>query len=347
MRKLSISAPDGRTYVVEGYTQIGRSPELGKWVYEDRPKPDDFERINMLIVLESTGVSRSHAGIFPSENGFYLVDFKSMNGTYLNGEPVRRYVDISEGDTIGFGLGGPTLRIDKTFDTVENYALLVGHTGGNLRGVRKDLDELGDRLSRRNFQVVRRMYDPKKIEVLQALDEVARSTTSDSHFLFHYSGHGSGRGLSLDSTVTPSELYTNIRNIRGKKAIILDNCRAGVFVNDENRNLIPPQSLVLAGSSERGKAYERREAIAGGEYMGRFTAALVEFLDSKDRRFNLRDFEAVMRNTFGDPPFSMYYQEPNIAGSQCFTVHTMKNRKEPEAKIDQSSEFGPRLFPAE
>ncbi|EHC19508.1 FHA domain-containing protein [Fischerella thermalis] len=52
-------------------------------------------------------VSRRHAAIQYIENadysGFYLVDFSSTNGTFVNGEPVYRPIKLQDGDHIRLG----------------------------------------------------------------------------------------------------------------------------------------------------------------------------------------------------------------------------------------------------
>ncbi len=68
------------------------------------------------IVLESAAVSRQHARIVHLDDGYYLEDLHSRNGTLLNGQPVLRRVLLNEGDEIGicdlaftFFLGSPEL----------------------------------------------------------------------------------------------------------------------------------------------------------------------------------------------------------------------------------------------
>ncbi len=52
-------------------------------------------------------MSRRHAAIQYIENadysGFYLVDFSSTNGTFVNGEPVYRPIKLQDGDHIRLG----------------------------------------------------------------------------------------------------------------------------------------------------------------------------------------------------------------------------------------------------
>jgi len=51
-------------------------------------------------------VSGHHAEIRRESRGFFLYDMGSLNGTFLNGEPVRR-ASLSRGDEIWLGRTGP------------------------------------------------------------------------------------------------------------------------------------------------------------------------------------------------------------------------------------------------
>lgn len=55
--------------------------------------------------LNEKGISRMHAKLMDREDGAYLIDLNSTNGTYLNGELVTPGTDykIDEGDMISFG----------------------------------------------------------------------------------------------------------------------------------------------------------------------------------------------------------------------------------------------------
>lgn len=58
---------------------------------------------NSGIHLNSKYVSRRHAAIRYIEQGFYLVDFNSTNGTYINGEHIYRPTKLKEGDIVRVG----------------------------------------------------------------------------------------------------------------------------------------------------------------------------------------------------------------------------------------------------
>jgi hypothetical protein len=67
----------------EGTTSIGRHPDS-------------------VVVLEFASVSGHHAVIELSENGCYITDLKSSNGTHVNGVAIEE-AQLNDGDRIGFG----------------------------------------------------------------------------------------------------------------------------------------------------------------------------------------------------------------------------------------------------
>jgi FHA domain len=56
------------------------------------------------LSLQDKRLSRSHAAIqYLPNQGFYLIDLNSTNGSFVNGEPVRTTVLLNEGDQIRLG----------------------------------------------------------------------------------------------------------------------------------------------------------------------------------------------------------------------------------------------------
>jgi pSer/pThr/pTyr-binding forkhead associated (FHA) protein len=80
------------TNLVEGKTQTLFQPQ-GIWtIGRDR---------QLAISIPDPHLSRHHAAIYYLPNkGYYLVDFKSTNGTYVNGEPVHGHISLKDGDCI-------------------------------------------------------------------------------------------------------------------------------------------------------------------------------------------------------------------------------------------------------
>jgi RsiW-degrading membrane proteinase PrsW (M82 family) len=64
-------------------------------------------------------VSTRHAVIQAEAGGYYLIDRKSRNGTYVNGKRIER-VKLNSGDVIQFGTGGPhvLVSIQRSAETV-------------------------------------------------------------------------------------------------------------------------------------------------------------------------------------------------------------------------------------
>jgi hypothetical protein len=80
----ALVTPDGRRITLgEETTVIGRLPDCQ-------------------ITVDDTRVSRRHAEVRPTGDGFMVVDLGSMNGTTVNGRPVREQ-QLADGDQIGVG----------------------------------------------------------------------------------------------------------------------------------------------------------------------------------------------------------------------------------------------------
>ncbi|HLP91900.1 MAG TPA: FHA domain-containing protein [Nostocaceae cyanobacterium] len=59
---------------------------------------------NCGIAMTDKFLSRRHAAIqYREKEGFYLIDLKSTNGSYVNGEPVTKPVKLQDGDRIRLG----------------------------------------------------------------------------------------------------------------------------------------------------------------------------------------------------------------------------------------------------
>ena len=58
---------------------------------------------NSGIYLNNKYISRRHAAVRYIEQEFYLIDFNSTNGTYINGEQIYDPTKLKDGDIIGLG----------------------------------------------------------------------------------------------------------------------------------------------------------------------------------------------------------------------------------------------------
>ncbi|HEX3510119.1 MAG TPA: DUF3662 and FHA domain-containing protein [Solirubrobacteraceae bacterium] len=63
------------------------------------------------IVLQDSGVSRRHATVAPSDDGWTLEDLGSTNGVLLNGRPLRGSAPLSAGDVIELGSTSITFEV--------------------------------------------------------------------------------------------------------------------------------------------------------------------------------------------------------------------------------------------
>ena len=55
------------------------------------------------VVLDDAGISRRHAHIRPTEQGWAIEDLRSTNGVLLNGERLRGSLPLQIGDRIELG----------------------------------------------------------------------------------------------------------------------------------------------------------------------------------------------------------------------------------------------------
>lgn len=83
------------TNLLGGKTRSVRQPQ-GIWVIgRDR---------KMALPIQDKRLSRRHAAIQHIEDqGFYMIDLSSTNGSFVNGEPVRHCVLLKDGDQIRLG----------------------------------------------------------------------------------------------------------------------------------------------------------------------------------------------------------------------------------------------------
>jgi len=80
--------------VVESSQESGRRYELGRGQHVLGRNPDCH------IVIEAVAVSRKHAQITFDEDGYFVQDLESRNGTYVNEEPVQGTRKLKHGDLV-------------------------------------------------------------------------------------------------------------------------------------------------------------------------------------------------------------------------------------------------------
>ena len=306
---------DGQIFVLSGSTHIGRygKESSGQWAVPERDQPDIFTQLEATIQVLHGSISRNHAAIYEESGTYYLLDMNSRNGTKVSGEDIgSEPVELQQDDSITLS---NALSFNVGFGETSNYALLVGASGDNPGAVENDVNNIKRQLRRRRY-IVQTLTgrESTKSRVKQKLDEISYLTTPDSHFFFSFHGHGNDHGVCVSNQVMdPKTLYKKMQNIRGSRAIVIDACNAGLFVNERNRNLIPEGSLVLASCQEGNQAHET-VMIDGGGYISRFSRILVEYLETNRSSFNLKDFY-----THANRQTAMLIQEPVMVG-QSYTI---------------------------
>ncbi|GAB3278427.1 FHA domain-containing protein [Parasphingorhabdus pacifica] len=86
----------------QAYLLVSRGPEAGhRFVLTQEPISFGRHRESD-VFLDDVTVSRHHAQILREEERYVLVDVGSLNGTYLNREPIER-AELTDGDEIWIG----------------------------------------------------------------------------------------------------------------------------------------------------------------------------------------------------------------------------------------------------
>jgi membrane fusion protein (multidrug efflux system) len=78
------------------------------------------------LVLADSESSKRHASVYARGDRFHLVDLRSSNGTFVNGERVRREVAIAPGDEIV--IGQTSIRVTDQIDDLIDRANLLERT---------------------------------------------------------------------------------------------------------------------------------------------------------------------------------------------------------------------------
>jgi len=99
----------GRNLPLSGTVTVGRAPECS-------------------LALDESGLSRMHARLLPADDGVYVEDLGSTNGTYINGKRVingqARIGDEIGFDTLRFRLLGPGQEFVQSAPVPDRVSLL-------------------------------------------------------------------------------------------------------------------------------------------------------------------------------------------------------------------------------
>ena len=327
------SGLEGVMVYLDRVTHLGRAhsdPESGMETPLDfsahtrRPLPSEFHQAETLIVVDPIYryVSRNHALLLPEGENYSLIDINSLNGTYVGEKRVKQKVLLEEGEMFSLGpANGLGVQFSLHYLSVPpiNAALLVGYSGGNLRGIPADMGEMKKFLESRqgfagNISLLLEGFSTSE-NIISSLEQYKRTLTEESLFVFYFAGHGdpeNGLGLRGDF-LSPQTLYAHLDNIRGHKIVIIDSCHAGKFLEEQ---FLPEKTLVFAATHAEKVAYEGYHGtLTDPAYMGHFTRALLKVLEEHPQRIDLKRLRTEVGKNFR---LAKHGQEPEVKGRTIF-----------------------------
>ena len=135
------------------------------------------------IVLPDRQVSRKHVRVVREDDGFYVEDLGSKNGTYVNGMPVRDRVKLQDGDEIQVALSVRMLFVgaDATLPLTKEM-VRVSLPGLRLNRAQRRVwvggKEIDPPLSLAQYRLLELLYERKGKVVTR--DEVVQAVWPDS-----------------------------------------------------------------------------------------------------------------------------------------------------------------------
>jgi len=153
--------------------------------------------------------------------------------------------------------------------------------------------------------------------IVESIDQLARESDADSQTVFFYAGHGHDAGTYYSKGVcvngnptniyekrmTPFAILQLLGKIKGKKAVIIDSCYSGEFVDEVKdkavRSVFPDMinDYVVLAACPADNATVRSEGYAKGWDIGPLTAALYYLIGSSKGPVNLAKAEIPWRNS--------------------------------------------------
>ncbi len=242
---------------------------------------------------------------------------------------LSRTLDANNTESLSIELEVNVLGIEN--EEGENTALLIGYYQDRKENVKEDLASMRRVLYQRG-------YNPARIEILEgeaatkgniqnSLERIARESTSLDHTLVYFSGHGAYDGISVhgngpERRIKQKEMYQWLANIRGDKALLLDCCRSGAFLEGKHKRYIPHKTVVICAVGEEELA---KEIKLGRREQGKFTAAVVRYLERNPQIIDIRELaERITAEELG------IYEEVDPApraGGERFVLGTNISRK--------------------
>ena len=115
-----------------------------------------------------------------------------------------------------------------------------------------NLDLMTSLLDSRGYKVtVLKPFEATDSAILCELASIAEGSNRESETFFYFTGHGDREGFAtLNLAIEPETLFNTMKDIKGNKAIILDCCHAGIFVDylseDPSAHLISDYVVIAA-----------------------------------------------------------------------------------------------------
>lgn len=131
------------------------------------------------IVLPERQVSRQHAEIYLEQGHYYLRDLNSKNGTYLNGQPVKGAVEISDNDQIQIALCEHMRFVgaDATLPLSEVFPPYRLRLDAQARQVWIGTTEISPPLSPAQYRLLELLFDP--VGQVRSRDEIVAAVWTE------------------------------------------------------------------------------------------------------------------------------------------------------------------------
>lgn len=186
------------------------------------------------------------------------------------------------------------ISIPSTLTNVEKkQALIVGvsdYAGENddLEGIDKDVKKMKHLFSQWGFEVTV-LYDKQSMQIVDYLNNYAKTLKSSDLFAFYYTGHGSHKvdqngdeSDGQDETIVLSDgsinkhliddiLYQKFNNIKAKKLIFFDACHSGTVFRSigskSQTKAIKPEAVTESFRPSHSKGISMGDTMKSGDFL--------------------------------------------------------------------------------